>query len=501
MNDCPRLHTLTVFGNFGIFSIFGIIGLTLLVSISGCLVGPDYERPELEVPTDWKALESKEPDKGPQMITEVLPEAEWWEAFENEELSWFIQRALRNNHNVREAAFRVMEGRGNIISAGASLYPQFNLDGSWTRIGLSRTLFPGQTEEGEPEFPLAGANFSLGRAVIDLSWELDLWGRIRRGVEAASADMDALEMDRRAVALSLISEVGQTYFRIREFDEQIEIAEKNFAIRQDSLSIISSRARAGLVSDLDVRRAEVLVAETSAGIPELERRRAIEIHRLEVLTGAAPDTIPFYPKPLREVVRQPAIPVGLPSDLLTRRPDILQVEQTLIAANARIGEARAHFFPSISITGTGGFTTTEFAQWFDWRSRSYTIGPSITLPIFLGGTNKARLEIAEAKYQQMLEKYQQTILVAFQEVADLLVALQTRTRQLESQRKQVKAAEAARELAEIRYREGLVTYLDVLEAQRTVLSAELSLVQTERARLTEMVGLFKAVGGGWDPQS
>ena len=201
------------------------------------------------------------------------------------------------------------------------------------------------------------------------------------------------------------------------------------------------------------------------------------------------------------MVRQPAIPVGLPSDLLARRPDILQVEQTLIASNARIGEARAFFFPSISITGAGGFTTTEFLQWFDWRSRSYNIGPSITLPIFLGGSNTARLEIAEAKYQQILEKYQQTILNAFQEVADLLVALQTRARQLESQRTQVQSAEAARELAEIRYREGLVTYLDVLEAQRTVLSAELSLVQTERARLTEMVALFKAVGGGWDPRS
>ena len=480
---------------------YAIIGFILLLSVSGCLVGPDYERPEVEVPTEWKALDSADPERGPRMVTEILPEAEWWEAFENDELSWFIGMALRKNHNVREAAFRVLEGRANIVSSGASLYPQFNMNGSWTEVGLSRTLFPGETENGEPKFPLAGSTFGVGRAVIDLSWELDLWGRIRRGVEAASADMDALEMDRRAVALSLISEVGQTYFRIREFDEQIEIAEKNLRIRQDSLDIISSRAEAGLASDLDVRRAEVLVAETSAGIPELERLRAIEIHRLEVLTGAPPDSIPFFPKPLREVVRQPAIPVGLPSDLLTRRPDILQVEQTLIAANARIGEARAHFFPTVSITGSGGFTTTEFAQWFDWRSRSFNFGPSVTLPIFLGGSNEARLEAAEAKYHQMLEKYQQTILVAFQEVADLLVALQTRNRQLDSQRKQVKAAELARELAEIRYREGLVTYLDVLEAQRSVLNAELSLVQTERARLTEMVGLFKAVGGGWDPHS
>ena len=476
-------------------------GLTFILSVGGCMVGPDYQRPEIEVPTDWKSLDTQGAETGPHVVTEILPEAEWWEAFENEELSGFIEQALRKNHNVREAAFRVMEGRANILSAGASLYPQLDVNGTVDRVQLSDTLFPDQGSGGAPEFGLSGASFSLGRATMDLSWELDLWGRIRRGIEAASADMDALEMDRRAVALSLISDVGQTYFRVREFDEQIEIAQKNLAIREDSLGLITSRAEAGLVSDLDVKRAEVLVAESSAEIPELERLRTIEVHRLEVLTGAPPDTIPISPKPLREVVRQPDIPVGLPSDLLVRRPDILQVERTLIAANARIGEARALFFPSLSITGIGGFQTTQFSQWFDWSSRTMLIGPSITLPVFKGGTNVARLEAAEANYQQMLEQYQQTILNAFQEVADLLVTLQSRTRQLNSQRKQVKAADEARELAEIRYREGLVTYLDVLEAQRTVLNAELALVQTERARLTEMVGLFKAVGGGWDSQS
>ena len=492
MNDCINTRPL----------MWHMIGsLAFLVSLNSCLVGQDYERPELEVPSDWKALDSQGPDQEAHLLTEVVPEAKWWGAFENEELSGFIEQALRKNHNVREAAFRVMEGRANVLSAGASLYPQLDVNASAQRARLSETLFPGETAGGSPELGIAGANFSLGRSTLDLSWEIDLWGRIRRGIEAASADMDALEMERRAVALSLISDVGQTYFRVREFDEQIEIAHKNLAIREDSLSLLNSRAQAGLISDLDVKRAEVLVAESSAEIPRLERLRAIEVHRLEVLTGSPPDTIPIAPKPLREVVRQPDIPVGLPSDLLTRRPDILQVERTLMAANARIGEARAYFFPSISITGIGGFQTTQFSQWFDWSSRTMLIGPSITLPIFKGGTNVARLEAAEANYQQMLEQYQQTILNAFQEVADLLVALQSRTRQLESQRRQVKAADDARELAEIRYREGLVTYLDVLEAQRTVLNAELGLVQTERARLTEMVSLFKAVGGGWDSQS
>ncbi|MCA9480659.1 MAG: TolC family protein, partial [Nitrospira sp.] len=203
-------------------------------------------------------------------------------------------------------------------------------------------------------------------------------------------------------------------------------------------------------------------------------------------------------KPLRDVVVQPVIPVGLPSELLQRRPDILEQEARLKAANARIGEARAYFFPSLSITGNGGVQTSEFTQWFKWGSRNLTIGPSVTLPIFEGYINMARLEVAETRYQQMLEEYQQTILNAFREVADVLVALQTREEQLASQRQQVSAARASRELADIRYHKGLVTYLEVLDAQRTLLAAELGVVQTERARLTDMVALFKAVGGGWE---
>jgi NodT family efflux transporter outer membrane factor (OMF) lipoprotein len=196
------------------------------------------------------------------------------------------------------------------------------------------------------------------------------------------------------------------------------------------------------------------------------------------------------------VVVQPEIPIGLPSRLLERRPDILQAERTLVAANARIGEARAYFFPALSITGQGGLQTVEFTNWLTAGSWTYSIGPSITLPIFLGGTNVARLNVAESRYEQLLEHYQQTILLAFREVADLLVSIQQRTEQLQRQREQVQAAQAVVELAEVRYQTGLVTVLDVLDAQRTVLAAETQLVQTERARLTDIIRLFKALGGG-----
>jgi len=481
------------------------VGFGFIFLMTGCLLGPDYHTPDLEVPKDWGG-ESLAGDSTHLAVSmDKVPEVSWWQGFRNDELNQLIEQALERNHNVREASYRVLEGRALALAAGAGLYPEVDLEGSYTRIRRSENILAGPTDAspeglGAKGFAPPGSSFDLWSAAMDLRWELDMWGRIRRNMEAASAEAVALEMDRRGVILALISDVGQAYFRLRELDEQIEIAEKNLALQKDSLSIIGHRAQAGLVSDLDVKRAEVLVFQTAALIPDLQRQRAAQQHQLEILTGYNPNTRALAAKPLRKVLVQPTIPVGLPSDLLQRRPDIVEVEETLKAANARIGEARAYFFPTIAITGTGGFRTSEFDQWFKWASRGFSIGPSITLPIFEGYTNVARLEIAESRYHQMLEQYQQTILNAFREVADLLVALQTRGEQLASQHQEVHAAEEARELADIRYRKGLVTYLDVLDAERTVLRAELALVQTERARLTDMVALFKAVGGGWEQE-
>jgi NodT family efflux transporter outer membrane factor (OMF) lipoprotein len=478
-------------------------GFGFIFLMTGCLLGPDYHTPDLEVPKDWGGGSLAGDSSHLTVSMDKVPEVSWWEGFQNDELNQLIEQALERNHDVREASYRVLEGRALALAAGAGLYPEVDLEGSYTRIRRSENILAGPTDAspeglGAKGFAPPGSSFDLWTASMDLRWEIDMWGRIRRNMEAASAEAVAVEMDRRGVILALISDVGQAYFRLRELDEQIEIAEKNLALQNDSLSIISHRAQAGLVSDLDVKRAEVLAFQTAALIPDLQRQRAAQQHQLEVLTGHNPNTRRLAPRPLRKVLVQPTIPVGLPSELLQRRPDIVKVEETLKAANARIGEARAYFFPTIAITGTGGFRTSEFDQWFKWASRAFSIGPSITLPIFEGYTNVARLEIAESRYHQMLEQYHQTILNAFREVADLLVALQARGAQLSSQHQEVNAAQEARELADIRYRKGLVTYLDVLDAERTVLQAELTLVQTERARLTDMVALFKAVGGGWE---
>jgi NodT family efflux transporter outer membrane factor (OMF) lipoprotein len=473
----------------------------IAVGLQSCLVGPDYQQPDPAAgPPNWDGMTLYgDVARLPVSMADV-PEVSWWHAFQNEELNDLIDRALEQNHDVRQAGFRVMEARALAKGAGAGLYPHVSVDGAYTRIRRSETIFAAPTSGAPEGFAPPGETFDIFNSAIDLRWELDLWGRIRRSQEAFSAEAFASEMDRRGIVLSLISDVGHAYFRLRELDEQLHIADRNLLLQQDSLSLIRNRAQAGLISDLDVKRAEFLVAQTAAHIPELRRQRVLQQHQLELLTGSSPNSLTFSPKPLRTVVVQPIIPIGLPADLLQRRPDILEVEEILKAANARIGEARAYFFPTVVLTGAGGFQTSEFDQWFKWGSRNLSVGPSVSLPIFQGYTNVARLEVAESRYEQLLEQYQQTILNAFREVADLLVALQTREEQLAHQRRQVEAAQDAQDLADIRYRKGLVTYLDVLDAQRTVLEAELLLVQTERIRLTDMVALFKAVGGGWEPE-
>lgn len=476
-----------------------LAALVMMASIMGCVQGHDYRRPPVETPVDWGGMAA-----GSLAATgsDALPEADWWRSFRNDELTQLVERALQQNHDVRRAVSRVLEGRASVTTAGAGLYPQLNVQGSYTNLAISKNTLAGlglaTGQQPQPQvFAAPGRSFDLWNGATDLRWELDLWGRIRRGLEAASAEAEAIELDARAIALTLVGDVGQAYFRIRELDEQIEIARRALALRQESLEIIGKRASVGLASDLDVKRTEVLVAESAGQIPDLTRLRAMEVHRLEVLTGSSPGSVLLPPKSLRAVVVQPDIPVGLPSQLLERRPDILQAEATLMAAHARIGQARAYFFPSLSITGQGGLQSVEFANWFTGNSATYSIGPSVTLPIFLGGTNVARLDAAESRYQQLLESYQQTILLAFREVADLLISLQARGEQLAHQRDQVTAATAAVGLANVRYRKGLVTYLDVIDAQRTMLAAETQLAQTERARLNDMVGLYKAVGGGW----
>ena len=483
-------------------TVFNRLTVALMaLTLSSCVQGKDYQRPPVDVPHDWSRMANT---TATSMVSDHQPESEWWKAFQNEELSELIERALQHNHDVKRALARVIEGRASVMSAAAGLYPHMNLSSSYSNIAVSENTLAGLRlatgqQPGPQVFATPGTSFDLWNSALDLRWEMDFWGRIRRGREAANADAHAIEQDARAVALTLVSDVGQSYFRIRELDEQLDIAKRTLTARQEYVEVIQKRASVGLASELDVKRTEVLAAEAAGLIPDLARLRTMESHRLEVLTGMSPGSLDLHSRPLRDAIVQPNIPLGLPSQLLERRPDILQAEATLVASNARIGQARAYFFPALSITGQGGLQSVEFSNWFTGNSLNYSIGPSITLPIFQGGTNLARLDSAESRHVQMLENYQQTILQAFREVADLLTSLRARAEQLARQREQLAAAQDAVRLADVRYRKGLVNYLDVLDAQRTALAAETQLVLTERTRLTDMVSLFKALGGGWAP--
>jgi NodT family efflux transporter outer membrane factor (OMF) lipoprotein len=471
------------------------------LALAGCVQGPDYKRPSVTTPADWSGVLRTEPGDDVRLAHGRMPEARWWQAFKNEELTSLIETALANNHDVRRASARVLEARAVSRQAYAGLLPQVTLDPAYARRRISENVKFAPQGGSVANFAPPGSEFDLFSAPLDLSWEMDLWGKTKRAVESAEAEWQASDHDRRAVMLSLVGDVGQAYFLLRALDEQIEIAEKTLALRRDELAIVRSRFEAGLASDLDVSRAEAEAAETAAVLPDLRRQRAQTVHRLSVLLGANPGERELAGKPLRAVIAQPEIPVGLPSQLLERRPDILAAEQLLVSANAQIGEAKAFFFPQFTITGSGGLQSSDFANWFKAGSRIYSIGPSLTLPIFEGGRNRARLEGAQARYDQAIERYRQTVLQAFREVADTLVAIKTRTEQRDRQRERVAAAQRAYDLAQVRYREGLVSYLEVIDAQRAVFAAETALVETESLRLADLVTIFKALGGGWERDS
>jgi NodT family efflux transporter outer membrane factor (OMF) lipoprotein len=489
----------------GLRGLLWAISLGMLMAGQGCLMGEDYHRPSRPSVPMWDAMFEGEKNTTIKLDSLKEPDGDWWRLFGNDELDQLMDQALRQNHDVRRAAFRVMEARALMVSSRAGLFPQLTAVGSESNIQISKNTLAGLGLATQPggatsqTFVSPGKHYKLYNTAMDLSWELDLWGRIRRGLEAATADAEALEHDRRGVVLTMLGDLGAVYFELRELDELIELAERTERTRRDSFEIITSRYRAGLATNLDVKRAEELMESIAAQIPEYRRLRAVALHHIEALIGSDPGVVNLPPKPLRAVVTQLIIPVGLPSQILERRPDILEAERNLASANAHIGEARAYFFPTLAITGAGGVQSVQLGNWLTNNSRTYNIGPSVTLPIFLGGTNVARLANAEARYQELLEQYQQTILNAFREVADLLVAVRTRADQRAHQLKQVKAAREARGLAEQRYLGGIADYLDVLDAEREILTAETALVQTEYARLNDLIMLFKALGGGWKP--
>ena len=480
-----------------------VIGFCV-VMMGGCTLGPDYERPMLHDADGFRMQ--------PTLTAEEasLADLGWWELFQDEHLQSLIRRALTENKDMRMAASRVQESRARLSATGADQFPQVTGNTSVQRVQPSSAVarqfgFPGiaagptsstdDVRQGALQIPAT----TQYKATADLSFEIDLWGKLRRATEAAQADLLAQEWARHTVALTLVSDLARVYFELHELDVELEIAELTLKSRREAREIIRLRKMMGQSSALDVRRAEQEVARAEAVVPDLERQIGQREHHLSILMGRNPERV-VRGTSLRDQSLPPDVPAGLPSALLERRPDILEAEQRLIAANAKIGVAKAAFFPQISLTGNFGAQSLEFSDLFVGASRIWTFGPAVTVPIFNAGRNQANLAVSRAQQEQALIAYEQTIQQAFREVEDALLSYH-KTREVRTTRERlVNASREALQLAEFEYLNGQATSLDVLAAQREALNAEISLVQTRRDQLIAVVQLYKALGGGWNPE-
>ena len=445
------------------------------ILVTACAMGPDYTRPVIATPESFR-MAGKE--------GESIANMPWWELLRDDELHTLIRIALERNNDLQRAVASVEEYQARLFIAKTDFAPQLSANAN--APAFARLNAPKLSS-----FPTFGSYSVQG----NLSWELDFWGRIRRENEAARADLLAREENRRAVILQLVAGVAQSYFDLRQLDMQLDIARRTLQSWEESVRIAQARLRQGLTPKLDVDQFEAERANAAARTAELERQMIQKENELSVLMGSNPVKIPRG-QALTEQVMPPDVPAGLPSQLLQRRPDILQAEQELAAATARIGVAKAERFPTITLTGLLGVASPQLSNLGNGSFGAAGVG--LAGPLLNAQTLGFQQEVAEAQARQALAQYQQTILVAFKEVEDALVAVRTARQQVEAQEVQVASLKSALHLADLRYNGGIANYLDVLVARRSLFDAELSLAATRRLQLVSVVQLYKALGGGWD---
>jgi multidrug efflux system outer membrane protein len=449
-------------------------------------MGRDYRRPDIAAPAEWRSATA-----GPGSLANLG----WWELFKDPVLKDLVHEALRGSKDLRLAVARVSEARAQLGVTRGNQYPRLDGQASYTNQRFSENSFPFDV------FP-PGINpqQDFYRTGVDMTFELDLWGRLRRATEAARADLLASEDNQRTVLTTLVSDVAQAYFDLLELDREADVNRRTLESRRASLALVQRRLGAGLTSELDVRRAEGELATAAAAVPDVERRIGQTENRLSILLGRDPGPI-RRGAALDRQSTLPAIPVGLPSELLEQRPDIRQAEQRLVAANARIGEAKAEFFPRISLTGMFGLESVSLSDLFTGPSRVWQAGPTMTVPIFNAGRIASNVRLNEARTEQALIEYRRTIQQAFREVDDALLFHQKAQQIRQERDRRLTAAQQTLTLANVRYENGLAGYLDVLDAQRQLLAAELDLAATTRDQLTSVVQVYKALGGGWQAPS
>jgi outer membrane protein, multidrug efflux system len=457
------------------------VALILAASLSGCTVGPNYKRPSVDTPATYRAAPPKQAATDTSL---ALGDAKWWTVFQDEQLQNLIRIALQQNFDLRIAATRVLQAQAQLGITRADQFP--TLSGG-AALGTTRqaatTLFEGFEE-------------TTGQISLSASWELDFWGKYRRATEAARANLLASEWGRRAVVNTVISNVATAYFELRALDLQLEISKQTLTSRQDSLKLEQALEQNGSTSLVDVRQSEQLVYTAAETIPNVERQIEQDENLINILIGRNPGPVERGRK-LTDEPHPPSIPPGLPSALLERRPDIQQAEQQLVAANAEIGVAKAAFYPDISLTGTSGFQSLALAKLFTGPSSFWSVGPTLTVPIFTAGKIRSNVKLTEAQQQQALLTYQQTIQQAFRDVSDSLIAYQKNREFREQQELLTASAEDSAKLAQIRYEAGVASYLEVLTNDTNYFAAQLNLAQAQQNELTALVQVYNALGGGW----
>lgn len=456
--------------------------LTFAALLAGCAVGPDYKRPAIDAPGAYRAGNYSRSSPASERS---MGDEQWWKVFEDPVLQQLIRTALQQNYDVRIAAARVLQSQAQLGITRANQFPM---------VSAGAQAF----DEYNPKISSAIPAYGVNAGEVDLSviWNLDFWGKYRRETEAARAGVLASQWGQRAILTTVVSSVATGYFTLRELDLALDVARKTLESRQSSLRLTNVLAENGSASALDVRQSEQLVYAAAETIPDLERRITQQENSLSVLLGDNPGDIPRG-RPLAEQPNPPTVPVGLPSELLERRPDIRQAEATLIAANAEIGVAKAAYFPSISLTGLAGFESNALNDLFTHSQRIWNATGSLTQPVFAAGALRSGMRLAEAQEQQMLLTYRQTIMNAFQQVSDSLVAYQKGREFRQQQELLTAAAQDTDRLSKVLYQHGGASYLQVLTSETNYFAAQLNLAQSRLDERLALVQLYNALGGGW----
>ena len=460
-----------------------IVALTTL--LTGCMVGPDYRRPPTGPPAQYRFAPGEARD--PASIADIA----WFDLFQDDALRELIQTAMVQNYDVQIAAARILQARAQVGIVRSEMFPTISGGGSLQKDRVAQNATGGLPPGANPEL-------SFGTLSLDMTWEVDVWGRIRRLTESARAELVSNEETRRAVLITLIAEVGTAYFRLRALDLQLEISRRTIQVREQGLQLTRTQRDLGVATGLDVAQAQDLLYTARATIRDIERQIARTEDALSLLAGRNPGDI-SRGRTLDETAQSvpPVIPAGLPSALIERRPDVRAAEQSLVAANANIGAAKAQYFPQISLTGLLGIQSDTLGDLFKKSAFVYNLAGIAAVPIFTAGRISSRVRLAEGQTQEALATYLRAVRTAFTEVSDSLIDIAKRREQRAEQESLVDARERAVRLSQLRYRGGLDSYLPVLDADTRLFDAQLQLADLKRDELTAIVQLYRALGGGW----